>query len=129
RNHYSIIYDVTSPKGGIQLKRNIRILMILLFSVLVMTGCKSQPDHDRNELIIYTSIYPIEYAVQQIGGETARVESIYPPGGDAHNYEPSTKKMTSIATSDAFFYLGADMEAFATTAADALKSEDVDLIE
>ncbi|ASN07326.1 adhesin [Virgibacillus necropolis] len=80
-------------------------------------------------MTIYTSIYPIQYATERIGGDTVNVESVYPPGVDAHTYEPTSKEMTDIATSDAFIYLGAGMEGFAETAADALKSEDVALIE
>ncbi len=37
--------------------------------------------------------------------------------------------MTSIASSDAFIYLGAGMEGFAESAADALEPEDVQLVE
>lgn len=110
--------------------RNMFITTILLFSFLsIMTGCDSKQGNNQAELTVYTSIYPIKYAVERIGGETVQAESVYPPGVDAHSYEPSTKKMTSIAKSDAFFYLGAGMEAFAETTANALHSENVKLIE
>lgn len=112
------------------MKRNMLIINVLLVSfLLISAGCDSEEDHNQADLTIYTSIYPIEYAVEQIGGKTVHTESIYPPGVDAHSYEPPTKKMTSLATADAFFYLGADMEAIAETAADALKSERVNLME
>lgn len=74
-------------------------------------------------------MYPIQYATERIGGDTVNVESIYPPGVDAHTYEPTTKEMTNIASSDAFIYLGAGMEAFAESAAGSLKSADVALFE
>lgn len=104
------------------------ILFIALVTVLF--GC-STDDHAANKdsLKIYTTIYPIEYAVQQISGETIDTISIYPPGVDAHTYEPTTKDMTDIAKGDAFIYLGAGMEAFAESAADALQNQDVALIE
>ncbi|WP_337017237.1 metal ABC transporter solute-binding protein, Zn/Mn family [Oceanobacillus massiliensis] len=81
------------------------------------------------KLSIYTTIYPLQFAAERIGGETVNVETVYPPGGDAHTYEPTSKDMTAIAESDAFIYLGAGMEAFAESAADALASQDVKLIE
>lgn len=112
------------------MRRSMLITTILLLTILLMiTSCDSKQNHDQAGLTVYTSIYPIEYAVKQIGGEAVNVESVYPPGVDAHSYEPSTKKMTSIASSDAFFYLGTDMEAFTETTADALEPENVDLIE
>src|SRR5699024_817123 len=42
---------------------------------------------------------------------------------------PASKEMTSIAKGDAFVYLGAGMEGFAESAAGALASQDVKLIE
>lgn len=104
----------------------------LLFLSLIITGCSSTTSSEENEqagMTIYTSIYPIQYATERIGGDTVNVESIYPPGVDAHTYEPTSKEMTTIAESDAFIYLGAGMEGFAESAADALGSENVALIE
>src|SRR5699024_7581877 len=84
---------------------------------------------NENEEIIYTSIYPIQYIVEQIGDETITTKSIYPPGVDAHSYEPSSREITEIARGKAFFYLGAGMESFAETVADSLENQDVKLIE
>ncbi|MEN1969740.1 zinc ABC transporter substrate-binding protein [Lentibacillus sp. N15] len=111
------------------MKRIIVIMTIILVS-LIIAGCGSTTkDEAQADLTIYTSIYPIQYAVERIGGDTVHAESVYPPGVDAHSYEPTTKKMTSIASSDAFIYMGAGMEGFAETAADALKSQNVNLVE
>ncbi|QKY69836.1 metal ABC transporter solute-binding protein, Zn/Mn family [Lentibacillus sp. CBA3610] len=108
-----------------------RVLIILIISGIIASGCtSSHSETDNNaELTVYTSIYPIQYAVERIGGDFVEVESVYPPGVDAHTYEPSSREMTSIAEGDAFIYLGAGMEGFAETAAQALESQDVALIE
>lgn len=109
-----------------------KIIFLIGITGILITGCTqdneaSTPDDD--ELTIYTTIYPIQYAAERIGGETVKAESVFPPGVDAHSYEPSTQDMTAIADSDAFIYLGAGMEAFAETAASALESQDTALIE
>lgn len=111
--------------------KTIHAIFSLLFLTLLITGCSpSSSDKDnQGDMKIYTSIYPIQYATERIGGDTVNVESVYPPGVDAHTYEPTTKEMTSIASGDAFIFLGAGMEGFAESAAGALKSEDVALIE
>ncbi|MGY0693289.1 metal ABC transporter substrate-binding protein [Virgibacillus sp. FSP13] len=110
------------------LKRYTIIISFILLS-LIIAGCKSSKENSNEGLTIYTSIYPIQYAVERIGGETVKAKSVYPPGVDAHTYEPTTKVMTSIASSNAFIYLGAGMEGLAESAADALQPEDVQLIE
>ncbi|SDQ27606.1 metal ABC transporter solute-binding protein, Zn/Mn family [Virgibacillus salinus] len=97
---------------------------------IIASGCSSSSDSkNNNDLTLYTSIYPIQYAVERIGSETVNIKSIYPPGVDAHTYEPTSKEMTTIADGDAFIYLGAGMEGFAETAASALDSQDIRLIE
>ncbi|SFD95223.1 zinc transport system substrate-binding protein [Lentibacillus persicus] len=105
-------------------------IILILFTVIV-AGCSSntQDTETSAELKIYTSVYPIQFAVEQIGGESVTAESVYPPGVDAHTYEPSSKDITSIAEGDAFIFLGAGLEGFAETAADALASQEVSLIE
>ncbi|WP_370642273.1 metal ABC transporter solute-binding protein, Zn/Mn family [Virgibacillus salidurans] len=113
---------------------NMKIIygLIILLTIGIFTiGCTPTDGASDNQegLTIYTSVYPIQYAVDRIGGETVTAESVYPPGVDAHTYEPTSKDMTTIADSDAFIYLGAGMEGFAETAAEALASQDVRLVE
>jgi zinc transport system substrate-binding protein len=106
------------------------IFLILAISILLF-GCQSETTHRQSNevLTIYTSVYPIQFAVEKIGGESVKALSIFPPGVDAHSYEPTTKTLTTLAKSDAFIYMGAGMEGFSESIADALESEDVRLIE
>lgn len=94
---------------------------------IFISGCGQETNNDEN--VVYTSIYPIQYIVEEISGESITTESIYPPGVDAHSYEPSSREMTQIAKGKAFIYLGAGMESFAETAADSLENQEVKLIE
>ncbi|WP_164668197.1 metal ABC transporter solute-binding protein, Zn/Mn family [Virgibacillus doumboii] len=112
------------------MKRHQLFIMLIIIAI-VASGCSSSSSNSENntDLTIYTTIYPIQYAVERIGGETVHVETVYPPGVDAHSYEPSSKEMTAIAEGDAFIYLGAGMEAFAETAAAALGSQDIKMVE
>ncbi|MEC5424827.1 zinc ABC transporter substrate-binding protein [Virgibacillus sp. C22-A2] len=108
-------------------------IITLFFAGLILWGCtpseQVSSSMEDSELKVYTTIYPFQYAVEQIGGDTVSVETVYPPGVDAHTYEPTSKDMTAIAKGDAFIYLGAGMEGFAQSAAAALASQKVKLIE
>ncbi|WP_345243833.1 metal ABC transporter solute-binding protein, Zn/Mn family [Pontibacillus salipaludis] len=111
-----------------------RITSLAMASVLLIASACSSDNNNNNEssiedLTIYTSIYPIEYFTEEIGGETVDVESIYPPGADAHTFEPTAKTMAQLAESDAFIYLGAGLEGFAESAAESLNDESVSLVE
>lgn len=109
---------------------------ITFFSFLILfltvVGCTSSNDSNNQlgeKLTVYTSIYPIQYITEQITGDQAIVKTVYPPGVDAHSYEPTTKEIMDLANADSFIYLGAGMEGFAETAAESLKSHDVLFIE
>ncbi|WP_340002320.1 zinc ABC transporter substrate-binding protein [Oceanobacillus sp. FSL K6-0127] len=112
----------------------IQALFIFSFTAFLMIGCSSTEEDPANannsdKLTVYTSVYPFQYVVEQIGGDSVVAKTVYPPGADAHTYEPTSKDMTAIADSDAFIFIGDGMEGFATSAADALANQDVELIE
>lgn len=105
--------------------------VLFLILLICLTAC--QPNNtdkkNGNKIQLYTSIYPLQYAAEQIAGDKAIVESIYPAGVDAHTYEPSSRDITKLANGDALLFLGAGMEGFAETIANALESQEIDLIE
>lgn len=90
-----------------------------------MSGSNGKDD----TLHIYTSIYPLQYIVKEIAGDQVIAESIFPPGVDAHTYEPTSKEITTLANGDAFIYMGAGMEGFAETMATALENQDITFLE
>ncbi|HLR53439.1 MAG TPA: zinc ABC transporter substrate-binding protein [Pseudogracilibacillus sp.] len=108
-----------------------KLIWLSLLSMLALSACQTQQTNkeETEGLHIYASIYPIQYIVEEIADEEANVESIYPPGVDAHTYEPSSKEITKLAKGDAFIYLGKEMESFAETTADTLESQDITLLE
>lgn len=105
--------------------------IIFIGILLLLTACQTDGNNksEKDKLLIYTSVYPIQYVIEEIAGDKADVDSIYPPGVDAHTYEPSSREITELANGDALIYLGAGMESFAETTVDALASQDIDFIE
>ena len=112
-----------------KLKATLSILLLLLFTFLV--GCNNEQqasEEEKEKLKIYTTIFPLEDFAKKIGGEHVDIESVYPPGADAHTYEPTTRTMSNIATADAFIYSGIGVEGFADKAHDVLKNEKVKIV-
>lgn len=113
------------------MKRITYMIAIMLLTALIAAGCSNGGNDQKKsgKIDIYTSIYPLEYLTKQIGGDHVAVQSVYPPGVDAHTFEPTSKTVTDIARSDAFIYMGAGMEGFAETTASALNNQDVKMLE
>jgi zinc transport system substrate-binding protein len=105
-----------------------------IFIILIATflaGCQGEStdtSQENDKLSIYTTVYPLQYFTERIGGDLVNVKSIYPNGADEHTYEPSQKDMIDLADSDLFFYIGLGLEGFVSKAEEALKNENVTLV-
>ena len=115
------------------MKRLILLLSFLLPISLFLAGVgnrkkKTNGDSD-NQLTVYTTVYPLQYFTEVIGGNAVHVETIYPPGSDEHTFDPSQKDMMKLADSDLFIYVGLGLEGFVEKAKSTLKDENVTLLE
>lgn len=113
------------------MKKTAFILSIFMIIAAVLSGCaqdRANQEKDEDLLQVYTTVYPLQFFAQQIGGEYVNVETIYPPGADEHTFEPSQKDMMALADSDIFFYVGLGLEGFVDKANKTLKNEDVKMV-
>ena len=110
------------------------IIIISLLTMLLLAACankdtnKEQPTNDSGKLAVYTTVYPLQYFTERIGGEYVEVKSIYPPGADEHTFDPTQKDMMALADSDLFFYIGLGLEGFVENAEKTLKNEHVEMV-
>jgi zinc transport system substrate-binding protein len=89
------------------------------------TDATSKDDH---RLTVYTTVYPLQFFTEEIGGDTVKVETIYPPGSDEHTFDPSQQDMITLANSDLFFYVGLGLEGFVEKAKSTLEKEEVTMV-
>ncbi|WP_066057593.1 metal ABC transporter solute-binding protein, Zn/Mn family [Robertmurraya korlensis] len=111
--------------------RKYTALIVILLIATFLGGCQgksAETSQENDKLSIYTTVYPLQYFTERIGGDLVEVKSIYPNGADEHSYEPSQKDMIDLADSDLFFYVGLGLEGFVSKAEKALKNENVTLV-
>lgn len=111
----------------------IRYFLLAAMLMLILSGCSSKPAKteggtSEKTLSVYTTVYPLQYFTERIGGEFVDVQSIYPPGTDEHVFEPTQKDMMSLADADLFFYIGLGLEGFVDKTKKTLENEHVQLI-
>lgn len=85
-------------------------IIILLISLLVLTGCTAFKSDAMEDIDVYTTTYPINYLVKELYGEYSKVHSIYPNGVNFKEYELSDKKITEYAKSNLFVFNSQDIE-------------------
>lgn len=117
-------------------------LSIFLVLILLLAACgepttgdseneTSNLENDKSDeavLEVYTTVYPLAYFTERIGGERVNVSSIYPAGANEHTFEPTQQDMISLADADLLFYIGLGLEGFIDSAQDTLSGENVELV-
>lgn len=123
-----------SPKRKETVVKLLRIFIIIISFAMFLSACSNQEEaHPKltskeNTLMVYTTVYPLQFFTQKIGGEFVEVNTIYPPGADEHTFEPSQKDMMNLADADLFFYIGLGLEGFVDKVLHTLKNEHVTLV-
>lgn len=112
-----------------------KLYLVLLVAVLAVftAACgdkstTSQKTDKKDKLTVYTTVYPLSYFAQRIGGDYVDVSSIYPAGANEHTFEPTQKDMMNLADADIFFYIGLGLEGFVENAKKTLANEDVTMV-
>jgi len=88
-----------------------RYFLVLLVPVLLaVAACEAeesdsgaQSDSD-SQLSVLTTIYPMTYFSQRVGGDRVSVESLVKAGVDAHDFEPTPGDIISISNADVLVY-------------------------
>ena len=105
------------------------LFIISLLAILLLAACSTNKQTNKDDKIsIYTTVYPLQYFAERIGGNDVDVKSIYPPGADEHTFEPTQKDMIALADSDLFFYVGLGLEGFVENAEKTMKGQHVKMV-
>jgi len=90
-----------------------KIIALILFALFMIVGTffaikkSSNVNLDAGKLQVTTSFYPYYYFTERIGGNKADVTDITPPGGEPHDYEPSSGDIVKIDSSKLLILNGA----------------------
>ncbi len=97
-------------------KRRILLLpfvLILVFSLLVMTGCNDQKEISSEvsqKVIVAMTIIPEKTFAEAVCGDLAEVVIVIPPGNSPENYEPSPREMEKLNKASIYFAIGVAAE-------------------
>lgn len=117
----------------------LRALLISLIAVIMLAGCNSDSNDskttsnednnsEKQELKVYTTVFPLYSMTKEIAGDTLEVESVYPKNVNMHNYEPSQKDILSYAKGDLFIYTNNELDPVAKKIDETI-GNDVEVLE
>ncbi|WP_019414913.1 metal ABC transporter solute-binding protein, Zn/Mn family [Paenisporosarcina sp. TG20] len=116
------------------MKKLILISLVTLLAIYTAacgtdnTTTNSTKEQNQETLTVYTTVYPLTYFTERIGGNLVNVKSVYPAGSNEHTFDPTQKDMMALAEADLFFYIGLGLEGFVENAKKTLATESVTLI-
>lgn len=89
------------------------ILKVFLFSLFmaVLFDLHIKPDCQAgNQVQIFTSIPPLAFLVERVGGTNIKVQSLTTQGRDPHTFEPSPRQLIELGKAHLFFKVGLPLE-------------------
>ena len=84
-------------------------LIIIILSLNLLTGCNVNEKNMEN-INIYTTTYPINFIINSLYEEHAKVYSVYPTGVDVDKYKLSDRKLEEYSQSDLFIFNSQDKD-------------------
>ena len=87
------------------------IFPILLIAIACTSGDSEptaesamEPTRSPEQMSVITTIYPMKYFSQRVGGERVNVESLMKAGVDAHDFEPTSGDIIKIGEADVLVF-------------------------
>src|SRR5699024_7627106 len=92
------------------------------------TASNEDNNGEKQDLKVYTTVFPLYSMTKEIAGDTLEVESVYPKNVNMHNYEPSQKDILSYAKGDLFIYTNHELDPVAKKIDETI-GNDVEVLE
>lgn len=89
----------------------LRALVVAIVAVATLAACGTPAGSGpgsgsgADRLRVVTGAYPLEYAIERIGGDHVSVENLTPPGAEPHDLELSPRQVGDLASADLVVYL------------------------
>ena len=104
------------------MKKIITFVLLIVFSIS-LTGCKIVNTDDEN--IVYTTVYPLQFLLENIAGDTVTVERV--PGstnsGHVDELNWTGKEIISMLKSDLLFYVDGGVDTYISNSIDSVFSD------
>lgn len=91
-------------KGRMKMKNKLLIILGFITCLFILGGCSY--DDDKSTMTAYTSVYPVEFILENLYGNKIAIYSIYPDGNDYKNYNLTNKQLSDYSRGDLYVYSG-----------------------
>lgn len=114
-----------------RVRRHLAILGLLPLLLVSMASCDSDggsPTSEGGRLSVVAAFYPIQAAVEAVGGDRVEVTNLTAPGVEPHDLELTPDAIEAIQSAGVVFYLGEGFQPAVEAAVDGAQGVTVDLL-
>jgi len=106
-----------------------KLLLVIASLLLVFTLSACNNDKNDSENLIYVTVYPMQFLVEQIASDTVEIRRV--PGSTVHSesYEWSIKEQISMYDSDLLFYINGGVDNYIPNNTHVFEDGNVQLID
>lgn len=97
--------DPMTPRARLPHRSPTTAVLTAALVALAASACTPAGAGDDGTLDVVASFYPLQYVVEQVGGEHVDVASLVPPGGEPHDLEISPHEVQGLRDADLVVYL------------------------
>lgn len=79
--------------------------IVSAIAVVALSACGASSSPTTEGLTVATSHYPVQFLVEQVGGDLVTAESLTSPGTEPHDVELTPQQIGEVQQADAVFYI------------------------
>ncbi len=103
--------DLHLEKDGKEMKKYLRILLLLSLAVFLLVGCgQTNQKENGHKPVVAVTIVPQKTFVEAVCGDTVEVVTLVPPGNSPSNYEPTPIEIEAFNRAVVYFSIGVPTE-------------------
>ncbi len=116
-------------KRGFTLRFTLACISFAVFSAAACGSSDVDSGQNDRELLVVTTLYPLEYFTTRVGGDLVDVVNLVGPGVEAHDFEPLTGDMRLMSKADLVIYNGLGFEPWMDRAISSLDDPEIAVVE
>ena len=83
-----------------------KTLLTVALGGLLLAGCSASDSDTAGTSTVVASHYPVQFLVEQVGGDLVDVETLTAPGAEPHDLELTPQQVAQVQDAAAVFYIG-----------------------
>ena len=124
--------SITKPRRRIPRPSAVLGILVLAFLAAACSGsgeAETETFEYTQSVNVVTTLYPLEYFAQRVGGELVVSENLVSPGVQPHDFAPTPEHIRKLDAADVILYNGSRFEPWMDRALEAISSNGGTVVE